>query len=931
MAGDADTVLSRAMRRPVVLAIVLLELVTTAATLGWAVAHWRQTGWAGFAWTAYTGRDSPLSIPWLAGGVLSEGAVMVVDPWSPAAEAGVRQDEVVLQVAGAAASELAALRLATADLRPGDAMAVVVRGPDGERELEIVLSSPLGSRQIVAGMVVSTVVALAYLVIALIVAWARPGSPPTTVFFLLSACGAALFVLWAAAEPVLPDLSGARPLGADLGAFLWMAVVVGLSMVMVNLLLHFALVFPQQRPVLTRWPTIVTWIHTAPFLPVVAIAAALLGAASERVAGLSWVLSAAAILGLGWSTVAVVRSARREGFRRALISRPWVVQGGLLALCLATAPLTVQASSSAAFFAGVLVVLGIAAHVALVSVVWSLATCIALARSYRDAGPEARRQLRWPLWGLAAPLLLSLAIMVLGFLVGLTDQTFGAEPMLVQFALGTLSKLSYVLIPAAFAFGILRYRLMDVDQVIRRTLVYGGLTAFVALAYLGLVGLLGVTLVEALGLEGQTTVVLATVAVAAACVPVRRWLQSLVDRRMARRRLDREALLARADAAVLDAGDLPELGRSLADDLHDTLTPSHVAVWLVAPGGRRLTPLATVGLGDEVRRRAELPTSDRRLQQPGAFRVVGSLGSTEAAVAAPALLGERVIGMVSAGERRIGDPLDDDDATLIAAVANRLALGAGRLLPRGAELESAEARRIQESMLPATLPEVPGITAAARWRPAREVSGDAYDLVVLPDGQLGVAIADVAGKGTGAALLMANLQAAVRSTAAAGAAPAELARRVRETVVGNLRGGRFVTFCWLVVDPDSGRVTWVNLGHEPPLLLRSDGRLQELAPTGPAIARLLRTLPIEADVVTIRPGDRLLLFTDGVTESLDPSGALFGRDRLAEVVAAAPRGVDPLVEAVAAAVAAHSAGALADDLTVVAVERTPTAAEVLSW
>jgi sigma-B regulation protein RsbU (phosphoserine phosphatase) len=199
------------------------------------------------------------------------------------------------------------------------------------------------------------------------------------------------------------------------------------------------------------------------------------------------------------------------------------------------------------------------------------------------------------------------------------------------------------------------------------------------------------------------------------------------------------------------------------------------------------------------------------------------------------------------------------------------------------------------------------------------VGGDYYDFLELPDGRLGICIGDVAGKGLPAALLMSNLQAAVRAVAASGASPRELCRQVDAILRHNLAGRRFVSFFVAFLEAASGRLVFANAGHPPPLLLQRDGAASELATGGPVLGAFRGADYAEADV-TLEPGDRLLLFTDGASEARDGADVELGEEGLRAILLRHREGsAEQLRQAVVEAVLAHSGGALLDDLTLVVV------------
>jgi serine phosphatase RsbU (regulator of sigma subunit) len=243
------------------------------------------------------------------------------------------------------------------------------------------------------------------------------------------------------------------------------------------------------------------------------------------------------------------------------------------------------------------------------------------------------------------------------------------------------------------------------------------------------------------------------------------------------------------------------------------------------------------------------------------------------------------------------------------------------------ERESALARRIQRGLLPASVPSVGGIEIAWEWKPARGVSGDYFDVVETPGGGVVLCVADVAGKGLSAALLMANFQAAVRTAAAAVPSLAELCERLNTFVARNLPDDRFVT-CFLgVLSPDKATLRYVNAGHNPPLLVRRNGTVERLERGGFALG-LFDDAAFDDGEATLGAGDRLILYTDGVTEVTDRQGAEFGESRLAAVIVAHPAlGAEDLKAAILDEIERFRSGPFADDVTLAVVRATGSDAD----
>jgi len=195
------------------------------------------------------------------------------------------------------------------------------------------------------------------------------------------------------------------------------------------------------------------------------------------------------------------------------------------------------------------------------------------------------------------------------------------------------------------------------------------------------------------------------------------------------------------------------------------------------------------------------------------------------------------------------------------------------------EREIAEAKAIQEKLLPREIPQMPGYEIATAWQSARLVGGDYFDILPLDDKTLGICIADVAGKGMPAALLMSNLQAAVRGLSSLSIAPDLLCSRLNSIVYRNTESDRFITFFYAHLDGATRRLAYVNAGHNAPFVVRSDGSHERLRDGG-AVLGVFASRNYEMGSAQLSAGDRVILFTDGVTEACNPAGEEFGEARL---------------------------------------------------
>ncbi len=237
------------------------------------------------------------------------------------------------------------------------------------------------------------------------------------------------------------------------------------------------------------------------------------------------------------------------------------------------------------------------------------------------------------------------------------------------------------------------------------------------------------------------------------------------------------------------------------------------------------------------------------------------------------------------------------------------------------ETEMQLARQIQQTFIPQSLPAHEAWQFAARWRTARQVGGDFYDLIELPNHKIGLFIADVADKGMPAALFMALTRTLLRAAAIELTSPVDVLRRVNDQLLPDTQQGMFVTAVYGVLDLASGAFTFVNAGHNPPFWVKAGG-IDKLTRTGMALG-VVEQPNMQERSISFSEGDLLLLYTDGLTEAFSPAGDLFGDERLANVLASLPsQTADEVLRIVEDRVNEFiETNPLGDDLTMLAVKR----------
>ena len=243
----------------------------------------------------------------------------------------------------------------------------------------------------------------------------------------------------------------------------------------------------------------------------------------------------------------------------------------------------------------------------------------------------------------------------------------------------------------------------------------------------------------------------------------------------------------------------------------------------------------------------------------------------------------------------------------------------GKTQSQKQEQDLDQAREIQERLLPKRIPQIRGLDIAGAWNPAAVVSGDYFDVVKFGDTKIGVCICDVVGKGISAALLMANLQASFRAFASEPMSPGAVVSKLNDVICNNIASDKFVTFCYCMLDVTKSTLTYASAGHWPPVLLRSSGETLSLRDGGPPLG-LFPDHSYENIELQLESGDRLVLYTDGLTEARNASGAEFGEHNVARIGSENMRlTAAEMLETLRREATSYCNGTFDDDLTLVVV------------
>lgn len=336
--------------------------------------------------------------------------------------------------------------------------------------------------------------------------------------------------------------------------------------------------------------------------------------------------------------------------------------------------------------------------------------------------------------------------------------------------------------------------------------------------------------------------------------------------------------------------------------------------------------VAATGRGELV---VNAPSDPRIVKHDDPALVVRSV------IAAPIMVREKLIGVLCVCNAADGLPFTEIDYSLVEALAEQAGLAvhnadfvALEVEKQRIDLDLTLASDVQQMLLPREMPLVPGLEIDARYMAAQKVGGDFYDVFPLEDGRLGVAVADVSGKGISASLLMAICRTSLRDIAPRHASPAAVLQELNRSLAGDIRAGMYITMTYAIVEVARSQVVFARAGHELPLFAEATGRdfrAQFVGSEGMPLGLVdsdVFDAAIADRVLSFGPGATLVLFTDGLTEAPNDDGREFGNTRLADAVRAAhDQPAAAINTAIMKAVSSFSCGEPRDDFTLLTIKR----------
>jgi hypothetical protein len=858
--------------------------------------------------------------------------VETVEPRSPASLAGLRHGDRILAVNGASDSVADRFR----SLRDGEQAHLNV----GDRTAVLRLTAPCKQRRVPLTMAFNALLGFVALAIGGYVFKKRPADTAALVLFVFTSLYALL--RFSALGPV-------HRYGLDPAAnLIQISVYLAASLFFFAALLHFCLIFPQPRPALANDPALLRRIYSTPAFAaagltmllwmLLAAGAKLSPGAVESLKSAVARLAQYEVAGLAAATVfstaliaVAVRSLRRNwrsAFTSPGLTLTLLVSGLFLTSAILRAvqlmfrgtPASGVVFVPAAVGIGILLI-GLAG---VMFVGYPVAACISFWRSYRESGSVQKRQIRWPLLGLVIAisgyLFTGPLLWVIGLLGRFPKDSIGS---LVLFHLRQrLPDLALLLIPLSIAFAILKYRLMDIDVYIRKTVIYGGVTGILGLIYIAVAGGVSGLITRMFQLNTDWFPVATTAVLAILFVPIRSRLQGEVDRRFYRHR-DYPAALARVTARLTEAGPARDVLQAITDEIQEAIPARSAALWLASREAPVFEMQAVTG-GSESGRPLQISgeIAARAASAPGpiswdalAPAACGPLRAVAADYLAAIRRASILHGLLTVGSKLSDTDWDLADRRFLESVAGQVAIALDDSKPLGDTAEFERSREIQRALMPSVLPQPQGMSIAGAWQPAKSVGGDYYDVMELPDGAFALAVADVSGKGVPAALLMSNVQAMLRLVVPESRLPSVVCSKLNGSLFRNVVPGKYATFFYGLLDSAGRRLVYCNAGHNPPLLVRAGGELLRLQAGGPPLGLFQTAEYAQADV-SLSEGDHLVIYTDGVVDAMSVEGSDFGEERLAEVLTANRlSNAEQMKSATLEAVHRHCGSVFSDDVT----------------
>jgi len=505
-----------------------------------------------------------------------------------------------------------------------------------------------------------------------------------------------------------------------------------------------------------------------------------------------------------------------------------------------------------------------------------------------------------------------------------------------------------VFFPIFIAYSIIRHNLFDADVIIRRTVGYAVVTLVVVAAYIGLSLSINLLIGRSALAHSRLFPILFTLGVILIFNPMRNRVQNVVDRLFFRKEYDYAAVIDRIGGAITTLMELGEILNKLVETFMEDMFIDTSCVILLDTAGNQYTVRLAAGerrqLVENVSIERQSPlmtiieekkseiTRNDVLEDPK-FKSVSKdcvpyFDALSANLIIPMVFQERVIGLLSLGEKKSGKSYNREDIELLRTIANQgaVAIENAMLFQENLEKQRMEeelniARDLQMSMLPAECPELEGFQIAAVSKQAKEVGGDFYDFIAMEGERLGVVVGDVTGKSVSGALVMAASRSVFRLLSEDKPSVGDIMGRANRRIKRDIKTGMFVALLYAVIDPAERTLAMCSAGQTQPIICKSGGSkatFMETEGDNFPLGILDEANYLETHI-QLEPGDKIIFYTDGIVEAMNSKKELYGFERLlAAVENAADKGARDILGSILADVGRFVGDAKQhDDMTVI--------------
>ena len=458
-----------------------------------------------------------------------------------------------------------------------------------------------------------------------------------------------------------------------------------------------------------------------------------------------------------------------------------------------------------------------------------------------------------------------------------------------------------LLIPVTFMYAFGRYKLLSVEAKLKRGTRFIVVNVILLFLFIGLLYVFGELILKHLGIDTRTPTLILGLLLAFLFMPTQKIAQQKLEKHFYPERVRLRELLKNFLASNIVRTESKTFWKELEKKLADGLSAEKIypvlrmvdkdcfAVELEEP--------APFDIRDEIVRSLESkdnPILFDELIASGKIRLSKEQEEwfllRKSAILLPLSTSSGLVGFLVISSKTNGEDFTAEELELLANFSAQTALVAEnfellneKLIKQKLDAQMKVARDIQKGLLPGDIPGRPGLEVEALIRFCLEVAGDYYDVIPLDDNRTLLSIGDVAGKGVGPAMLMANLQASLRTTQAMGASLVESSSQINRIVCENTPSELFITFFMALIDTEEVCMNYVNAGHNPPFLIGKDGHVKMLA-RGGLLLGVKDDAEYDEGKIRFNHGDILLMYTDGVSESMSSSGKEYGEKRLARLV-----------------------------------------------